>query len=452
SEANEKDEAFWNEIRTIPLTTLEKRDYQIKDSIEVVKESKVYKDSIDKKNNKLAWGNLLYGYTYKNSKKNYTLYFQTPLTTLQYNTVEGGLADYEIRFAKTDIKKGSRFSVSWRNRYGLQSGRYYSKARVRYRFNRDDRMHVWAEAGHYTQQFNSDVIPIGFNSLYSLLAEENYAKMQEHSFGKAGWGMEVLNGFKVNTYMYFGERRELRNASKLGKTFVDYPKKQFTINEPANVHLPVGSTVFDGNISWVWTLELQYQPGLKYIERPNGKINLGTPWPMFTLIYKKGIGGFGRVKSDFDQLNFRVSDNHSLGMAGSLEWQVEAGWFPNNKFVPFMDWQHFNTSRVHIVGTGLNKFSALPYYIASTNQFFVQAHLEHHFHGAVLNKIPLIKKLKWQVVGGMHYLYEPSFGNYWEVIVGIENIFKIVRVDFVFPFRERNFQQFTFRFQVPLPF
>jgi hypothetical protein len=32
--------------------------------------------------------------------------------------------------------------------------------------------------------------------------------------------------------------------------------------------------------------------------------------------------------------------------------------------------------------------------------------------------------------------------------VGIENIFRIIRVDFVFPFREAQYQQFAFRFQL----
>ena len=74
--------------------------------------------------------------------------------------------------------------------------------------------------------------------------------------------------------------------------------------------------------------------------------------------------------------------------------------------------------------------------------------MEHHFHGAILNKVPLIKKLKWQTVVGAHYLYEPNYGNYWEVTVGIENIFRILRVDFAFPFRDLQYQQWAFRVQL----
>ncbi|MBL4585811.1 MAG: hypothetical protein JKX84_01940, partial [Flavobacteriales bacterium] len=143
-----------------------------------------------------------------------------------------------------------------------------------------------------------------------------------------------------------------------------------------------------------------------------------------------------------------ISDDHSFGMVGRFEWRAEAGIFANNNFVPFMNWQHFNTSEVHVMNSGLNNFKALPYYAASTDRYFVQAHVEQHFHGFILNKIPLIKKLKWQMVGGVHYLYQPDYGNYWEVTAGIENIFKIIRFDVVFPFREADFQQVAFRFQL----
>ena len=51
-EANKKDSLFWTSIRPVPLTDEEITDYIKKDSIQIVKDSKVYKDSVDKVNNK----------------------------------------------------------------------------------------------------------------------------------------------------------------------------------------------------------------------------------------------------------------------------------------------------------------------------------------------------------------------------------------------------------------
>ncbi|MFT7102682.1 MAG: hypothetical protein ACJAYA_001256, partial [Bacteroidia bacterium] len=430
SEANEKDDSFWDEVRTVPLTSLERKDYVLKDSIEIVKESPAYKDSIDKKNNKLALRNLLYGYKYRNSTKNFFIDFQSPFTAVHYNTVEGYLIDYKIEFSKSDRDRGTNFSAAWINRYGFYSKKYYSKARVFYRFNRTNRMSIRAEGGHYVDQFNRGTIGNVVNSLYSVLLEENYMKLQQHSYGEVSWGVEAFNGFRLNLKGYFGQRRRLENASNLDGTFADYKEKYLSLNEPGNESNGYNDPVFGDNNALVFTVGFTYRPGMKYMERPNGKINLGTKWPEFGFNYEKGLGGFGKLDANYDLLKLRISDDHSLGMVGRFEWEASAGWFPNNKFVPFMNWTHFNTSRVHITGSGVGRFMALPYYSASTNEFYVQAHAEQHFNGFILNKIPLIKKLKWQIVGGVHYLYEPTFGNYWEVTAGIENIFQIIRVDF----------------------
>lgn len=448
SEANEKDDTFWNEIRTVPLTELEKRDYKRKDSIEVVKESVAYKDSIDKKNNKFALRNLLYGYTYQNSKKDFDLTFQSPFTAVRFNTVEGYLIDYGIQFTKRNEDKGSRLNVEWKNRYGFYSNTYYSKARLHYRFNRTNRMSFHAEGGHYVEQFNSGAINETVNSLYSILLEENYLKLYEHSFGKAGWGMEVFNGFRLNTSVYFGQRNVLNNATNLDGTGVDYEKKYYSLNEPGNEALEFNAQEFASNMALKWNLGFSYRPGQKYMKRPGRKVNLGSEWPLFVVSYTKGIGGFGSLDANYDLLKIRISNDHSFGMVGRFEWQIGAGGFPNNSNVPFMDWAHFSTSKVHVAPSGLGRFMALPYYSASTNSYFVEAHVEQHFNGFILNKIPVVKKLKLQVVGGFHYLYEPTFGHYWEATVGIENIFKLIRVDFVAPFRESGVQDFTFRFQL----
>lgn len=448
TEANEKGEEFWEEIRSVPLTALEQKDYIRKDSIEVVKQSAVYKDSIDKKNNRFRIQDLLYGYTYENTRKELRLEFQSPLRAVQYNTVEGYLIDYKIEFTKTNKDRGSRLSMAWNNRYGFWSKNYYSKFNVFYRFNEQNRMYLRASGGHYIEEFNAGAVGDVVGSLYAVLLKENYMKMQQHSYGELAWGVEAFNGFRINTRLYYGQRKSLKNATNLDGTHVPYEKKYFSLNEPGNESNRLNDPVFADNTALIFRVGFSYRPGLKYMQRPDRKINLGSKWPIIRFDYEKGIGGFNSLDADYDKLELRVSDSHSFGMVGRFEWDVSGSWFPNNNFVPFMDWQHFNTSRVHVMPSGLNRYMALSYYGASTNTFGVQVHAEQHFNGFILNKIPLIKKLKWQVVGGVHYLYEPNFGNYYEVTVGLENIFQIIRVDFVAPFREREVQQYTFRFQL----
>jgi hypothetical protein len=58
-------------------------------------------------------------------------------------------------------------------------------------------------------------------------------------------------------------------------------------------------------------------------------------------------------------------------------------------------------------------------------------HAEHHFNGLLTNKIPLLNKLKWNLVAGTNTFYVNSKNYYVEAFAGLENILKIFRVDFV---------------------
>lgn len=88
----------------------------------------------------------------------------------------------------------------------------------------------------------------------------------------------------------------------------------------------------------------------------------------------------------------------------------------------------------------MHAFQLLPYYTYSTDQWHLAGHLEHHFHGLVFNHIPLIRKLKFEEVAGVHYLQTPDL-QYVELSIGIEHILKVLRVDFVAAYS--NQQQFT---------
>jgi hypothetical protein len=85
------------------------------------------------------------------------------------------------------------------------------------------------------------------------------------------------------------------------------------------------------------------------------------------------------------------------------------------------------------------------YYEFASDQY-VSLYYEHHFQGFFLNHFPLLRRLKWREVVTAKYLigsinnqnfevlkFPVGLGEvskpYMEVGVGVENIFKIVRVD-----------------------
>ena len=117
-------------------------------------------------------------------------------------------------------------------------------------------------------------------------------------------------------------------------------------------------------------------------------------------------------------------------------------------------------------------YNSMNYYEFASSEYASMS-LSHHFDGFFFNKVPLMRKLKWrEVVGGKaiigrvqeknnDLLIFPSFlsilsaGPYLEASAGIENIFKIFRLDAVWrltyldmpraiPFTIKGTLQFTF--------
>lgn len=93
-------------------------------------------------------------------------------------------------------------------------------------------------------------------------------------------------------------------------------------------------------------------------------------------------------------------------------------------------------------------FNLMNYYEFVSDQYF-SFYFTHHFEGFFLDKIPLMKKLKWREVAGIRGVYgsmsqknldlmvNPEFNSlskkpYLEAQFGIENILKIIRVDFIY--------------------
>jgi hypothetical protein len=75
----------------------------------------------------------------------------------------------------------------------------------------------------------------------------------------------------------------------------------------------------------------------------------------------------------------------------------------------------------------------LPYYSNSTNNRYFEAHSEYNDEGYIMNKIPLLNKLKSTLILGMHFL--PRNKPYTELSVGFDNLgfgkFKLLRIDYV---------------------
>ncbi|MDF2433114.1 MAG: hypothetical protein JWP44_2745 [Mucilaginibacter sp.] len=414
---NKKDSAYWENERPIPLTDEEKTDYQKKAVLAKKRESKPYLDSLDKVNNKFGFNKLLMGgYRHANRYRHEYYNFDPILTSVLFNTVQGFAINYGASFTKRID------TINNRNVYiGVKAGYGFSDHKLTGGINGS------VPLGSYTLGFNAgsaivdlnSATPISsfVNSLYSLLEKQNYEKLYQKQFLSASIHKRITGGWQASAFAEWADRKWLPNASNF--SFFYPGNRNYTSNNPLVPSQDV--PLFTENQSFKITFRTTYDFSDKYETYPNGKRYLPSPYPTIGLNYVKGIKGFLGSDVDYDLLSADISkSNIPAGVLGNTSFYIGAGKFLNNSSIFYPDYKQFAGNQVLFYKGGINSFLLLNYYNFGTYTQFIEGHLEQNFSGFILNKIPLIRKLKLQEILDINYLSTPTIKNYTELGAGIQ--------------------------------
>jgi len=434
--ANKKDDAFWNEIRPIPLTLEESNDYTKKDSLQTIRKSKKYIDSIDAKNNKFKVWDILMGYDYKNTFKKYSFDYKGLLniSSLSFNTVQGFNLDSGFSFKKWDEEKGTNTSISTTFNYGFSDERFRVIGEFSHRFNNINYATIWGSGGTKTAQFNSaEPISKLINSISSLFFKDNYMKLYNLEFAEINYGQDIANGVNLTGKIGYEQRKPLFNT-----TDYSFFKKDdvYSSNNPLAPD-DFTTPAFDQHHLFKALVTTRINFGNKYISRPDGRFNFkDDKYPTVYLAFEKAFAA-SEKKYEYERIGASVQYDLSLGNKGLLGTNFRAGKFFNAENISFIDYRHFNGNQTHI-GTSehyLNVFNMMPYYSNSTNDSYFEMHTEYNDTGFIMNKIPLLNLLKSTMNVGFHALAIPDRKPYSEFTVGLDNLgfgkFKLFRVDYV---------------------
>lgn len=452
--ANKKDSLFWNTIRPVPLTIEERTDYIKKDSIQIVKASQPYLDSIDNAKNKFKLGSIL-GYTYQNSHKNYRVGYNIPITDIQFNTVQGYNAKVNFFYTKNYNDYKRFFSANASLQYGFSDQRLRATGLLRYKFNNTSRSFLTLSGGITAEQFNpSNPITPAINSVSTLFFEDNYIKLYDKSFLQINHSEELFNGFRLYSQLSYEKRKALFNTTN--QVFYNDENDVYTSNNPLN-ETAYGIAPFKTHNILKANVTARINFGQEYMSYPDSKFNISNDkYPTLTLSYEKG---FGATQSDynFDQIKVRLFQAFNVADKGRFRYNLKAGKFFNANNIAFIDYQHFNGNQTHVSTEGnyTNVFNNLDYYAGSTNDAYLEAHTEHDFNGFLLGKIPLLNKLNFNLVAGAHLLATPGTKPYQEYTIGIDNIgigkWRFLRVDYVRSY-QNGFQSDAVVFGLKLDF
>jgi len=417
--AMQKDTAFWNEARPIPLTLEEKRDYIKKDSLSHIWNSKVYLDSVDKVENKFNPLDVFRGYTWNNSYKNTSFSIPSPLSSVRFNAVEGFKLSLNTQWVKTDSME-RRILINPIIEYGLADKILKPRVSASYRFSNYSSSEVRLSFGRQNEQFDpQQPISERGNTWSSLWSKNNNIDVYQVTFVKAGITSEVSNGL----YMGFDAEYLERSPVGINSQFsFRYKSALFKDNIP-RPDLP--SSVYDENTYLKFKFNFIYRHNQKYSSYPNSKFTYPSLWPALIANYEAGLA-MDENSSSFNKLIFKIRDRYvNAKLLGYFSYNIEYGTFIGAKPTYFGDYLHPMGNQLRTpIDPDLSSFNLLPYYSFSTTRYYTQANFRHHFDGYIMDKIPLLNRTSLKFVAGINLLYGPPSGEYGEAVIGIEN-FKI---------------------------
>ena len=434
--ANRKDSIFWKGTRPVPLTNEELKDYIKKDSIQELRKSKKYLDSVDAVSNKLRVLDPITGYTYKNTYNKWRLNYEGIIPGINFNTVQGWNAAAGLQYFKWyDENQTEWLSIYGDATYGISEDRLRFTGGITKNFNRTNRLRLSLFGGSKVQQFNASepISPI-VNTISTLFFERNYMKVYELNYAKIAYSQELFNGLRLFTNAGFEQRKPLFNTTD----YVTIPNDDvsYTSNNPINSSDFDNAAITEHEL-FKTTISAAITFGQKYMTYPDGKYNLGNnKYPALNITFENGLGASNK-DYNYSQLKASVYQSINTGNKGEFAYRLKGGTFFNGENISFVDYQHFNGNQTRI-GTSsnyTNVFNLLPYYQLSTNKNYFEGHLEHDFKGWILGKIPGVNQLNFNLVAGAHLLSIENNKPYSEFSVGIDNLgignFRFLRLDYV---------------------
>ncbi len=192
-------------------------------------------------------------------------------------------------------------------------------------------------------------------------------------------------------------------------------------------------------------LKLRFAYLEKFIETNYFRYSLGSKYPAVELLLGKGIAGVANSSYNYTKIAASVSDIMKISPLGSLSYKVYAGKINGSlpytflEILPGNDIYYYNKSAFNL----LSRFEYICDRYAGVN-------VEHSIGSGLFRWIPVTRKLKWRQFWNVKSMYGdlsddnkklnnspvPFFKDlngsaYAEVGTGIDNIFKVFRLDFV---------------------
>lgn len=405
-QAYERDSLFWQTSRTEPLTEKEVRFINYKDSIYRATHTEAYLDSVDRATNKITWQNVLYkGQNFTRHEKKRTWHLASLLELYQPLQFGGARIEPSFSYFKT-YESRKNLDLYADISYGIRNKDVNGEIELKRMYNPFNR-------GSYSVHLVKDFEYIFSGDAWiNMLKRSNIYLKQSVGLGHS---LELLNGLFLYSDVDMAFRRSVSDYKTNDR--VDSLFGDILDNNQA--------LAFRSYNAFYGTLTLEYTPRQRYIREPKEKIILGSAWPTFYTTWKKGIPGVFNSAVNFDYLEFGVKQSFKLGLLGNSSYTLKTGSYLNQKDLRLVDYKYQRRGDPILFSNPNEAFQSLDSTFPVFKRFY-EGHYLHEFNGALINKIPFIKKLGLREIAGAGILFAPERNNlrYAEVFGGVERVFK----------------------------
>ena len=407
-------EEYWDTLRHEPLSETEKNVYRMIDTLQSIPIVKTYTDII-----KIA----VNGY-YTAGKINLGPY----ISFLSVNNIEG------LRI-QPGFKTNYDFSKKWvlggSIGYGFEDERIKYSAFVQKILSRER----WTTASFSAK---SDLGRVGVDEesladSYLFLAAQRFGVFRRGYYfdeSRFNFQRELFRGLTQRVAFRYSS---FRPVFDFGFVMPEGENDTLTTYENAEV-----------------IVETRFARDELFIINDNERLSLGTSrWPEVILRYTHGFKGLAGSDFDYDKLRLSVHKRMRFGPMG-VGYITLTGEYVFSKLP-------YPLLALHL-GNQTPFFAHVTYNLMDYGEFvsdrYAALHYSHHFEGLLLNRIPLMRKLKWRLVGtsnlilgGMSSMNKALIAEetddgtqigflsrgvpYIELGYGVENIFKFFRVDLI---------------------
>ncbi|MEJ5089496.1 carboxypeptidase-like regulatory domain-containing protein [Sphingobacterium faecium] len=419
---DQKDTVQWDRVRVVPLTQTEANTYTNIDSLSEMKSV-----------NRL----IAIGYFLVRSYYNVGKFEFGPLEyTYSFNEIEGS----RIRLGgRTTELLSNKFFFEGYTAYGTKDQKLKYYLNVAHTLN--GQSIVQFPAHYLSATVQHDVMEPG-RSLGYLKGDGFFQSFRRNKPTKWLWNdiyrlehlIEFGNHFSVKTTLTRHERKAAGDLS-------------FVTSNASPDTIPAINTN-DVQVTLRWA------PGEQFYYRNLVRTQIRNKFPILTLQYNKGLDGFWNANQRYDALRFKIFKKIFMAPAGTADMELSAGKIWGSLYYPLLEMPDIQTDK----SGPLQNFDLIANMEFVADRFVKFAYY-HHWDGYIFNRIPLLQRLKWREVTGFKFYYgklsdrnNPSInkdliqfdrddqgefktqvmGNqpYMEGIVGIDNIFKIFRVEY----------------------